>query len=239
MAIFITMASFANPVQSKLSITVVGNQDVQIMVDNNRYQSQDNSIIINNLQPGSHSIKVYSARSKRTIWGNRNNTQLIYSSTVYVRPGYFVGITIDRNGKAKFNEREIRGAKRNDDWNDGRKNGRDDRYDNRNDRYDQRDDYNRGAVSEHSFSSIVQTLRREYSENSRLVLAKQIVDRNYFTTQQVKYILQLFPFEHHKLELAKYAYRNTTDQRNYFSVYDVFSYSRSKEELADYIRRYR
>src|SRR5688572_30660639 len=127
LAIFISLASFAAPVQSKLSITVVGNKNVEIIVDNSRYQSQDNSIVINNLQPGSHSIKVYSLKrnQKRNIWGN--NTQLIYSSTVYVRPGYFVGITIDRNGRAIFDERAIATNRRNDDW-------KDDRY-NRNDRY--------------------------------------------------------------------------------------------------------
>lgn len=244
-AILFSAVSFAIPAQSKLSITVVGHQNIQIMVDNSRYQGQENSILINSLQPGQHTIRVYSSRNqKRSIWGNNNKTQLIYSSTVYVRPGYFTSITIDRFGKAMIDERAIRANRRNGDWdnnsnNDGHyNNDRNDRYDERNDRYDDKTDYNRRAVSEQSFSSIVQTLRREYSENSRLVLAKQIIDRNYFSTEQVKYMLQLFSFENNKLDLAKYAYRNTTDQRNYFAVYDVLSYSNSKEQLADYIRRY-
>ncbi|HKH62059.1 MAG TPA: DUF4476 domain-containing protein [Flavitalea sp.] len=232
MAIFISLASFAAPVQSKLSITVVGNKDVEIVVDNNRYQSNDNSVVINSLQPGSHNVKVFSLKrnQRRNVWGN--NSQLIYSSNVYVRPGYFVGITIDRNGRATFNETAIR--------NDRRNNDRDDRYNDRNDRYDRRNDddnYSRRPVTEQSFSSIVQTLRREYSENSRLVLARQIIDRNYFTSEQVKYMMQLFSFENNRVEIAKLAYRYTTDQRNYFVVYDALSYSNSKEQLADYIRR--
>jgi hypothetical protein len=233
MAIFISMASFAIPVQSKLSITVVGNKNFEIMVDNCRYQSQDNSILINSLQPGYHTIKVYSLKrdQKRIFWGN--NTQLIYSSTVYVRPGYFIGITIDRNGRAIFDERAIRNDRHNNDW-DGRYNDRDDRHY----RYNERNDYGQRPVSEQSFSSIVQTLRREYSENSRLVLAKQIVDKNHFTSEQVKYMTQLFSFENNKLDLAKFAYRYTTDPKNYFVVYDALSYSSSKEQLADYIRRY-
>jgi hypothetical protein len=234
MAIFISMASFAIPSQSKLSITVFGYQNIQIMVDNNRYQGQDNSIVINNLHPGHHTIKVYSFRNqKRNIWGNNNSIQLIYSSTLYIRPGYYTGITIDRFGKAIIDERAIHGNRRNDDWDDRYNN--DNRYNDRSDR----NDYSRRPVTEQSFSSIVQTLRREYSENSRLILARQIVDRNYFTTEQVRYMLQLFSFENNKLELAKYAYRNTIDQRNYFVVYDVFSYNNSKEQLAEYIRKYR
>lgn len=248
MAIFISMASFAIPAQSKLSITVVGHQNIQIMVDNNRYQGQENSIVINNLQPGHHTIKVYSSRNnqQRRIWGHNNNIRLIYSSTVYVRPGYYTGITIDRFGKAVVDQRAIHSNRRNDDWNDykndGHYNDRNDRYDERddryNDRYNDRNDHNRRPATEQSFTSMVQSLRREYSENSRLVLAKQIIERNYFSAEQVKYMMQLFSFENNKLELAKIAYRNTTDQRNYFVVYDVLTYSSSKEQLAEYIRRF-
>lgn len=263
LAIFISMASFAVPAQSKLSITVIGHQNIQILVGNNRYEGQENSIVLSNLQPGSHIIKVYSYGNSRrkSVWGNKRSSQLIYSSTVYLRPGYFTRITVDSYGKAQVDERVLRQNRRDDDWSDDRYrdgddryNGRDDHSRRRDDRYRRRDDrysepndrdrryddnYNRSAVSEQSFGSIVQTLKREYSENSRVVLAKQIIDRNYFTASQVKYMLQLFPFEHHKLDLAKYAYRYTVDQRNYFSVYDVFTYSHSKDELADYIRRYK
>ena len=238
LAIFVSLAAFANPVQSKLTVTVVGNKNIEIIVDNNRYQSQDNSIVINSLQPGSHNIKVYSLKrsQRRNIWGN--NSQLLYSSNVYVRPGYHVDIIVDRNGRATFNERAIRNGRRDNDW--------DDRYDNRGDRYGndryENDGYNRHnnyerAVSEQTFSSIVQGLRREYSENARLSLARQIIGRNYFTSEQVKYMMQLFSFDNNRLEIAKSAYRYTTDQRNYFVVYDALSYSNSKEQLADFIRR--
>ena len=204
------------------------------MVGNNQYQGQDNSTVISNLQPGHHVVKVYAARKnqKRSIWGNNNSAQLIYSSTIHVRPGYYVDITINRFGKALVDERALQSNGRNDEWNN-------DTYYEDDNRYNDRHEYNRRPVSEQSFSSMVQTLRREYSENSRLVLAKQIVDRNYFSTEQVKYIMQLFSFENNKLELAKYAYRNTTDQKNYFAVYDVLRYSSSKEQLAEYISRYR
>lgn len=232
MAIFISLVSFAAPVQSKLSITIVGNKNVEIMVGNTRYQSEDNSILINNLQPGSHVIKVYSLgkNSRRNRWGN--NAELLYSSTVYVRPGYFVGITIDRSGRANFEERSI-SNRRNDDWND--RYNRNDRYDDRNNRYN-RNDFDR-VMSEQQFSSIVQTLRREYSDNSRLALARQIIDRNYFTAEQVKQMMHLFAFENYRLDIAKQAYHNTADQRNYFVVYDALNYSSSKEQLANFIRR--
>jgi len=234
-ALFLSLVSFAIPLQSKLGITVVGNKNIEIMVGNSKYQSEDNSTVISNLQPGHHTIKIYSLKKnqRRNVWGNnRNNTQLIYQSTVYIRAGYFVDIIINRFGKALVDERAFQENGRNDYWED------DPSSDNHN-RSDDRNDYNRKPVNESSFVSIVQTLRREYSETSRLVLAKQIIGRNYFATEQVKQMIQLFAFESNKLEIAKYAYGNTSDQRNYFVVYDVLSYSSSKEELAEYIRTYR
>ena len=71
-----------------------------------------------------------------------------------------------------------------------------------------------------------------------MAVARQIIDQNNFTSDQVKYLMQLFSFENNRLDIAKFAYRNTVDQRNYFVVYDALSHSNSKEQLADFIRRY-
>jgi hypothetical protein len=68
--------------------------------------------------------------------------------------------------------------------------------------------------------------------------ATQIISTNFFTSEQVKEMLQLFSFENNKLDLAKLAYDKTVDQRNFYVVNDVFSYNNSKDELARYIRNH-
>ena len=52
-------------------------------------------------------------------------------------------------------------------------------------------------------------------------------------------MVTLFSFENNKLEIAKYMYGKTLDRKNYFVIYNVFTFSRSKEELAEYIRNYK
>lgn len=89
------------------------------------------------------------------------------------------------------------------------------------------------------FNQAKETLRNEWFENTRVTSAKQIISANYFTSQQVKELLQLFTFENNKLELAKLAYSRSTDRNNYYLVNDVFTYSNSKDELARYIRDFR
>ena len=133
------------------------------------------------------------------------------------------------------------------DW-DKNKNDRDDRdYDNdpddrndrsqRDDRDDDYDDNNGPSMSSYDFSQARESLRKEWFENKRLATAKQIIERNYFTSQQVKELMLLFTFENNRLDIAKYAYGKTVDKRNYSVVNDAFTFN-SKEKLDQYIREY-
>jgi hypothetical protein len=94
-------------------------------------------------------------------------------------------------------------------------------------------------MSDQSFAALKDALVKERFDNSRLTIAKQVMDQNYFTVDQVKQITLLFSFDNYKLDLAKYAYKNTVNRPDYFMLYEVFSFSSSKEELANYIKQYK
>ena len=89
------------------------------------------------------------------------------------------------------------------------------------------------------FEQLKTTLQNESFDNSKLTMAKQAIGSNWVSTSQVKQLLELFSYEDNKLVLAKYAYPYTTDRNNYFLLYDGFTYSSSKEELAKFIRDYK
>lgn len=254
---FISIAAFAaeRPKSGRLTITTHDNADIRVEIDGRRYNNNDNTIRINNINSGYHSIQVYRRQSQNVFGGGRE--RLVYSSNLYVRPDHRIDILIDRNGRAQVRETDLnrkkdRRDRRNDDWDDRNDNGRWEDYEqwernNRPGRNDDRwDDRNNGgygnngrAVSYESFQSMKQSLRRENFENTRLTLAKQMMERNYFETAQVKEMLQLFSFESNRLELAKHAYRNTVDKNNFYGVYDVFSFSSSRDELSRYINSVR
>jgi hypothetical protein len=96
-----------------------------------------------------------------------------------------------------------------------------------------------GGMSDREFNNVIQSIDKEWLETNKLKSASQVVKTNHLTTAQVKQMLLLFSFETNKLELAKQAYTNTVDKRNYSMVNDVFSYSASKKELDRYIRNNR
>ncbi|HMN33165.1 MAG TPA: DUF4476 domain-containing protein [Chitinophagaceae bacterium] len=81
------------------------------------------------------------------------------------------------------------------------------------------------------------TVRNEGFDETRLDIAKQIASSNCLSSNQIVSIMQTFGFEATKLEFAKYAYDHCTDPNNYFKVNNAFSFSSSKQELNNYIRR--
>ena len=228
----------------KLTISIAGNRNFQVYVDGRAYQDQDNTYTLNNLRPGNHTIAVYrTGRNYHDGQGrnnNRNNNrhnnrgELVYSSTVLVRSSYHVDVMINRFGKAMVDERVIAGNGNwddNDDWNNGGYgNGRDD--------YGQ-GGYNNGynqAMSESAFNQVLYEIRNSWI--GKLGKAKDAIQRNYFTTIQIRQMIQVFTSESDRLELAKHSYRKIVDRQHFRQLYDQFSYQ-GQSELDRYVREYR
>lgn len=86
------------------------------------------------------------------------------------------------------------------------------------------------------FNSAKGSISSKSFEDSKLTTAKQIVDANCLTSQQVKEIMGLFSFEESKLDFAKYAYNKVTDPNNYYKINDAFTFESSISELDSYIK---
>lgn len=246
---------------TRLSVTSVSNTKLSMEIDGRRYNiGVNDDVMIRDLEPGRHTIRItkvsqrFDDRNNRgwnIFGGNRNRQDVIYNSTLYVKEGYFYDITITRFGKVVLDERRM---DRNDEWysdndDDRDRDYRDDR-DRDNDRdWNDRDGRDRNGngngygymrpMDQRDFQRAKETIDRESFDNSKLVMARQIIDRNYFSAEQAKQLAQLFSFDSYKLDLAKHIYKNTTDKGNFFILYDVFSFSSYKEDLAKYIREYR
>lgn len=215
--------------QTKLTISSVGNADLRVMVDGMKYTSNGRDIVINNLKNGNRIVKIFRAgndRSRNNNYGHSNGYQLVYSSSIFVKPQYHVDIIINRFGKAFVDEQMINGGYNDDDDNDWGVDNNDQYYDR----------YSRKAMDKATFDQFKQILKKEAFDDTRLKLVTQFVSNNYFSAVQVKEMMGLFAFEDSKLELAKFAYDYTVDKGNYFIVNDAFVYSSSKEELMNYIK---
>ncbi|OFY24005.1 MAG: hypothetical protein A2W98_13750 [Bacteroidetes bacterium GWF2_33_38] len=90
-------------------------------------------------------------------------------------------------------------------------------------------------MDQNSFFSVKQSIASKTFEDSKLTIAKQVINSNCLLSSQVKEIMLLFTFEDTRLELAKYAYGHTYDIGNYYQLNDAFTFESSIDELNAYI----
>jgi hypothetical protein len=91
------------------------------------------------------------------------------------------------------------------------------------------------AMKPADFTAAKKTISGASFEDTKLSTAKSITSSNCLSADQVVAICNLFSFEDTKLVFAKYAYKYTTDPKNYFKVNNVFSFDASKEELSKFV----
>lgn len=219
--------------KSKITVNTTGKEDLRVVLNGKRFETTGNNITINNLNAGTHTLKVY--REKNTgfysILGRRY--ELVYDTRMNINNRTHVNISIDRNGRTTMKETVLgnnsRGYGRNEsssyDYNDG-----------------QWGDYpvyveSRGMNS-YEFDRIVKNISNEWRESNKIKSATQVVKTNSLTSTQVAQLVTLFNIESYKLELAKLAY-NTTVDKKYYDYVMAHLNKNSKAELTRYIRNYR
>lgn len=94
-------------------------------------------------------------------------------------------------------------------------------------------------INASEFKSVKSSIESKSFEESKIKIAKQVIDANCLTTEQVKQIMLLFSFEETRLDLAKYAYLHTYDPKNYFKLNDAFTFETSIDELDAHIKSQR
>src|SRR6185436_20754700 len=114
---------------TRLTVTSISNNKMFVEVDGRRFDLNGNTISINSIRPGTHTVRVLREMKRKAGWnlGNGNRREeTVYNIRVTFREGYHFDILVNRFGKVLIDERRI---DPNDDWyND------DDYYDRNDDR---------------------------------------------------------------------------------------------------------
>ncbi len=91
-------------------------------------------------------------------------------------------------------------------------------------------------MSPRDFEAAKTSISKQNFDDTRLKVAKQIINANCLSTNQIKDLCQLFSFEDNKLQLAQYAYDYCIDRKNYFQLNDIFKFSSNVETLTEFIQ---
>ena len=95
------------------------------------------------------------------------------------------------------------------------------------------------AMSDSDFGQALVTIKNQAFEDSKLAVAKQVLQGSCITAAQITSIMNTFDFEDTKLEFAKFAYPLCFNPENYWKVNNAFQFESSIEELNEYIQAFR
>ncbi|MBP9189721.1 MAG: DUF4476 domain-containing protein, partial [Chitinophagales bacterium] len=90
-------------------------------------------------------------------------------------------------------------------------------------------------MQEPAFKQLLDVIEDQWYDDSKLQVAQQALQSNWFTTAQVARMMNTMWYEDTKLELAKSAYSKVLDKSDYYLVNKEFWYSSSVESLSKYI----
>jgi hypothetical protein len=98
----------------------------------------------------------------------------------------------------------------------------------------------RTPMTDANFNILYRDIEAEWLPGAELNAINQAFANtsNYFSTTQIRKLVQLVSAEVNRLELLKAGYRTVTDPANYSLLYDLLSSQSARNELASYINSY-
>ncbi len=219
--------------QSYLQLSLYDDGDFSVVFDNSDQSSIGNVAEFDNISAGEHTLKVIKASMRVPAQGD-----VIFSGTIKIPAGFSVYAVIDEyNSFAVYKKVEYARGRASLDGNYYNKcsTGKND-----NDiKFNQKDPVNDPCrfkiIKKDDFNSLKKDINSRNFESSNMDVLKDALDKNIFSSDQVRELLGYFTFENSKLEIAKYAYKNTCDKNNYFKLFDAFTFDSSVQELKNYI----
>lgn len=87
------------------------------------------------------------------------------------------------------------------------------------------------TLDQPNFEQALKSIGDLQSVDAKMLLAKQLISTNCMETKQVKQLVQQFPEETQRLEIAIYAYAYTVDKGHYFQLNELFKNEKNIETL--------
>ena len=224
---------------STINICNHDNDLISVMIDGIQYPNAVNEFHLSGITSGRHQVKVF---TRENFGYNYSKfAHLAYSGFVNLKPGEEIFAVIDPYNQLRIKRvvtampapvsviKPIRSY--NTSYNTNNFNKGNYHRENCNNQYS----YGPNAMDESSYFTLKQCIADKWFDSSKSEVAHMAMRDNYFTTQQIVGIMNLFDFESTKLEFAKMAYSHVLDQQNYWMVNDAFSFSSSISNLQEFI----
>lgn len=92
-------------------------------------------------------------------------------------------------------------------------------------------------VKDSTFTILKKNIEKQESEEKKLSEAKASLDKNTYTTKQIREVMDLLKGDEAKLDYAKSAYKSCKDQKKYKDLCEGLSSDASKKDLKKFIEK--
>lgn len=235
--LFMVVSCRAIAGDSSLQISLYDDGDFTVVFDDVSYPDQGNLAVFDNINAGEHYLKITKASASVPM-----KDDVLFEGKVKIPVGQFVYAVIDEyNAFTIYKKVPVTKGRCDYDCSYYRIIGRGQKI---NEKHGERHDEHHGdidaacrykAMKDEDFKKFTKTVGNRNFESTNVEISKAMLDKNTLTSAQVKELMSYFTFESNMLDVAKYAYSHTCDQKNYFVVFDVFTFQSSIEELKNYI----
>jgi hypothetical protein len=106
--------------------------------------------------------------------------------------------------------------------------------------YNSNNTANTGAMSTAKFNTLYRLTQNQNSTTARVSYLTEVFnnDINYFSSTQVRQLIQLVSGESYRLQLAKLSYKRVADPANFSTVHSVLTSQASRNQLTAYVNAY-
>jgi len=214
-------------VSSKLHLNLFNDGQFVVVVDGIRYTDVGGTLAINNLNAGTHQIKIVEVFGRRGRGQGRGRVcrEVLYHGSVNIpfRSAVFAHLTKNNNLRVSQVKRLHPPRRQRPAYRDRhRRTGP--RYGNRSGNYG----YNR-------FMSTKQQMRLTAFDRNKMAIAKQFIRNAQPTSAEVSQLMNLLAFDKSKLQLAKFLYAFVADPYNFRQVPRSLTFDDSVRPLDRFI----
>ncbi|MFM7017021.1 MAG: DUF4476 domain-containing protein [Bacteroidota bacterium] len=250
----LTLNTYADGFRGKLNIRTFNNQTFIVEIDHSHYNNPSKEFTINDITPGDHKIKIWTIdRCQNQNYGTIGNYNLTFNGFINVPARTKVKALLTYQNILKVVSIEPLDYSFHQECNNNITHsnyyGGNGYYTN-NSYYDNNghcDNHNSYSTGQHNgynvypnnynnaFCEVKELIALQKFDDTRLAICKQYIKTNNINSTQLKELLTLITFESNRVELAKYGYRYVSDPGYFYTVYNVFTFDSSINELINWI----
>ncbi len=232
--VILNVSAKADGFRSKLNIRTFNDRSIIVEIDRINYNIPSREIIISDLAPGDHKIKIWTVGGQyhNNCGQGSGNFRLVYNGFITIPARSKVKAVLTYQNILKITDINPLQGNYHQECNNtivpisygycGNYYG---------------NNYANNNYHDNRFEELKDLVGRESFDDTRIAICKEYIRTNPISSEELRELLGFITFEINRINLAKYSYRYVNDPGYFYTVYNVFTFDSSVNELINWINR--